>query len=80
MIDDQVVCNPHYPGEELSLLAVVSFFQGLDHFNKGVLKNVLGNVPVQYLGINEAGYSLVVPVDEYFKGFFIPADVLLYQD
>jgi hypothetical protein len=80
MIDDQVMCDPHYPGEELSLLAIISFLQGFDHLNKGVLENILGDIPVKNLGIDKTGNPLVVTVDQDFKGFFIPADVFFYKD
>jgi len=46
VIDHQVVRNAHHPLNELSLFIVAAGLQCLDHLDEGVLKKVIGQIPV----------------------------------
>jgi hypothetical protein len=78
VVYDQVVGDAHHPGQKLTLFAIRTFFKGFDDLDKGILKNIFRDVPVQYFGIDKTADTLVVAVDQDFKGFFISADVIAY--
>src|SRR5690606_26954657 len=41
VINNQVVRNPHHPSQELPFLVIATTPQGIDHFNKGILEDIL---------------------------------------
>jgi hypothetical protein len=76
VVNDKVMGNTHHPRQKFTFLAVRALFQGLDNLDKSVLEDVLCHIPIQNFGINKTGNSLVVPVDECLKGFFITSNVV----
>jgi hypothetical protein len=73
------VCYAHHPGKKFPFFAIGTFFKGFDHLDKGILKDILGDIPVKYFGINKTGEALVVFVDQYFESLFVSANVISHQ-
>ena len=71
VIYHKIVCDPHYPRQKLSFFIIGTSFQGVDHLDKSILKNIFRYVAVVYFRINKTENSLLVSRNKIAKGRFI---------
>ena len=75
MVNGQIVGNPQNPGEKLALFSVFARFEGVDHLDEGVLKQVVRHVLVAHDEQDFREHLFLVPVHEGFESPFVALDV-----
>ena len=61
IVDDEVVGNTHNPMDEFVLILVVTRIDGVYHFVKGILKDIVGDIFVLDYREDVAGDFVLVP-------------------
>jgi len=79
IIDNQIMRDPVDPGHKLTAIGIALLLYGGNHFNKGVLKNIFGQLPVTYNEVDIRINFILMPVHQYSKSIVITPGIKTYQ-
>jgi hypothetical protein len=63
MVDNKIMGYTHYPGKELAVILVFSFFDRLYHLKEGILKNIFGKSLIADIQTDVRENLVLMPVD-----------------
>jgi hypothetical protein len=63
MVNNEVVGNSHDPGDEFSVILVLSSFDRLDHFHESILKKIFGKRLIAYIQADIRKNFILMTVD-----------------
>lgn len=78
-IEDVVAGDAHDPMDEFVFIAVGSIVDGCDHFEEGILENIVGNIFVFHYGKYIAIHLGLIAGKEQVKTFDVTIHIALYQ-
>jgi hypothetical protein len=79
MVNHEIVRNPQNPRQKLAFIVVRAALQRLDHLNKCVLKNVVGNVTIANYHHDVRIHTFLMAVDKFLETIFVPGNVQVNQ-
>jgi hypothetical protein len=79
MIYAQIMSNTHCPGQKFSLFVILLVFQGVNDFDKNILKHVFRQVFIFHQQINRSINFILVSQNERFQCFQMSILEMTYQ-
>src|SRR5690554_5663722 len=79
MINDQIVGNTHHPGHKTPVLGVAPILQGMVHFYKSILKEVLCESLLAHHHKNIGKHLLLVSFEQHIKAFLFTGNETFYK-